>query len=93
MLCVWCVVCVRAPSPCLYGCVVVWCDTQSFTTSSCCAKTLDADGLPDFTDLDIKTTPGCNAPNAERIVQGLCAGKQTCGVRRCEVVSCLVLDT
>ncbi len=55
---------------------------QTFTTSSCCAKQLDADGIPDFSELDIKVTPGCDAPNAERIVKGLCAGKQECTVRR-----------
>lgn len=69
--------CMRLTHPRCHGAV----SPQSFTTGACCAKTLDSSGLPDFTDLDIKQTAGCDAPNAERIVKGLCAGKQVCTVR------------
>lgn len=52
--------------------------SQSFGAAACCAKKLDANSLPDFSDLDIKDTSGCSSPSAQVIMSGMCAGKQSC---------------
>lgn len=59
-----------------YGCFL---GVHPVSKWSCCAKALDnVTQTPDFDDMRIKSTDGCDSGAIQTIVNGLCLGKKSC---------------
>ncbi|KAJ0404203.1 hypothetical protein P43SY_002046 [Pythium insidiosum] len=68
-----------------YGCFM---GQHPISKWSCCAKTLDpATGKPNFDDIRIRSTPGCDSSSIQTIVNGLCLGKKSCSFNVSEALT------
>ncbi|GLD95045.1 hypothetical protein PINS_up003670 [Pythium insidiosum] len=68
-----------------YGCFM---GQHPISKWACCAKTQDpVTGKPDFNDMRIRSTPGCDSNSIQTIVNGLCLGKKSCSFNVSEALT------
>ena len=66
--------CVPSPNGQVYPCFL----GSTRYDNECCSLTLDAEGFPDLSSLDLNLNPACNSLTLPYIVNALCLGQSSC---------------